>query len=438
MLSSISWRNKIKTLMIFMAWITKGLYLEALGPAMIDLKLIYSTNYESITRAVSGRGAGGFIGAVLGAFIVDKYEGHLDLCMALGTMICGVSVLLVPLLPSIDYVWFLYILIGCNSCMVNMAGTRIALKIWRDRSSTVLQLLHMGFGVGALLVPLLCYPFLAVVEAVHSDNGNKDGDYHVIKESRVHIAFVFIGLFTCAVAIPFFIFQINDKSSLKSNTKESAPVIDTKEKSIKEIINPATYADGNFWIGFSTLSFLSLYYFNLLGGEKTFATFTRTISVDVFHLDKAQASYLNMIFWLSLTLGRLCGSIVSRHVEISRLITIYVILHGCSLLALNLFGLSSAYSFFALTILIGVTVAPLYPLGIAYGNSLINMTGFCLMVVIFTGSFGDFAYLWTAGRIYDMYGASAIFQTAAVAAWLIAGSVILFRIFVKFINGSSK
>lgn len=98
----------------------QGLYLEALGPAMIDLKLIYMTNYESITRAVSGRGAGGFLGAVLGAVIVDKYEKKLDLCMALGTILSGVSVMLVPMLPSIDYVWLLYFVIGCSSCMVNM------------------------------------------------------------------------------------------------------------------------------------------------------------------------------------------------------------------------------------------------------------------------------------------------------------------------------
>lgn len=91
---------------------------------MIDLKLIYTTNYESVTRAVSGRGAGGFIGAVVGALLVDKFNDRLELFMALFTTVAGLCVAVVTNLPSIDHVWLLYCLIGGSSNVVNM-GTYI-------------------------------------------------------------------------------------------------------------------------------------------------------------------------------------------------------------------------------------------------------------------------------------------------------------------------
>jgi len=90
---------------------------------MIDLKLIYNTNYESVTRAVSGRGAGGFIGAVIGALVVDKYDTHLELFMAIFTTVAGLCVMVVTGLPSIGHVWLLYCLIGGSSNIVNMGKT---------------------------------------------------------------------------------------------------------------------------------------------------------------------------------------------------------------------------------------------------------------------------------------------------------------------------
>ncbi|XP_045196699.2 major facilitator superfamily domain-containing protein 4A-like [Mercenaria mercenaria] len=264
----VTLRHICQTFMIFMAWVTKGLYLEVSGPAMIDLKLIYNTNYESITRSVAGRGAGGFLGALIGALIVDKFERQLDLCIAIGTTIAGICIALIPHVPTTGHVWMLYFMIGCVSNAVNMGGTRIALEIWKERSSIVLQLLHMGFGVGALTDPLICSPFLAVIENVQKDDMNPNPHYHVIKESRAHLAFLIIGIFTCCVAIPFFLFQLTAKRS--TVVKETVPSTSAKAKSFKEIFNPATYANGNFYYGLCALILLFFIFFQCCRWRKTF------------------------------------------------------------------------------------------------------------------------------------------------------------------------
>ncbi|WAR07058.1 MFD4A-like protein, partial [Mya arenaria] len=337
----VSRRNKAKTFAVFLLWITKGLYLEALGPAMIDLRLIYATNYASVTRAVAGRGAGCFIGAAVGGVLIDRWPSLLELWCAVFTTVAGLGVSMVTYLPSIDHVWLLYLLLGAASSIVNIAGTKLALSMWKEKSSIILQLLHMGFGVGALLGPLMCTPFLAVMEQTGTQ------PVRVVTESR---------------------------------------------------------------------------------GEKTYVSFVRTISVDVFKLGKNEASYLNSVFWMSLTGGRFVGSFVSHFVSTRAMITVMVLLNAISSTLCNMYGLTDAQVLWVFTVLEGFLIAPMYPLGVAYSNSLINLSGFCLMLIALMGGLGDMIFLWSAGRVYDQQGAPAIFRMVNAAFALLAAVLLVFRI----------
>lgn len=300
----------------------------------------------------------------------------------------------------------------------------------------VLQLLHTGFGVGALMGPLVCSPFLAVVKNVHEVESDTNAYYHVLKESRADIAYFFVGFFTFGVVIPFYLFQLtNKKHSVAMKTTSLTPA---RSKSFKDIINPATYANGNFYYGLSTLTLLSLYFLNLIGGEKVFATFVRTISVDVFHFEKEEASYLNTIFWVSLTSGRITGAIIARFVHVRNLIFIQTVLHLVTVMILNGYALSDPKIFWSLTILEGLVISPLYAQGVAYGHTVLNLTGFCLMVIVFAGNVGDLTYLWTAGKMYDVYGPSSILYAAGIAASLLVVSVVLLRISARMARSAPK
>ncbi|WAR07088.1 MF4B1-like protein [Mya arenaria] len=360
---------------------SSGLYLEALGPAMIDLRLIYATNYASVTRAVAGRGAGCFIGAAVGGVLIDRWPSLLELWCAVFTTVAGLGVSMVTYLPSIDHVWLLYLLLGAASSIVNIAGTKLALSMWKEKSSIILQLLHMGFGVGALLGPLMCTPFLAVME----QNGTQP--VRVVTKSRVHVAFLLIGIITLLVAVPFYSFQFTNHNH---------------------------------------------------SGEKTYVSFVRTISVDVFKLGKNEASYLNSVFWMSLTGGRFVGSFVSHFVSTRAMITVMVLLNAISSTLCNMYGLTDAQVLWVFTVLEGFLIAPMYPLGVAYSNSLINLSGFCLMLIALMGGLGDMMFLWSAGRVYDQQGAPAIFRMVNAAFALLAAVLLVFRIATRSCTTHTK
>ena len=87
---------------------------------MIDIRIIYTANYEDVASSISGRGAGGFVGALLGGFLVDKFAQHIDLQIALAQTVASVAVLTVPFSFAISFVFFHYFTLGLCGAIINI------------------------------------------------------------------------------------------------------------------------------------------------------------------------------------------------------------------------------------------------------------------------------------------------------------------------------
>ena len=87
---------------------------------MIDLKLIFHASYEEVSRSVSARGVGGFTGALLGGFLVDKYGNSLYLITACIEIVASVGVTCVPFAPDVNFLWVLYFVLGSCASIANI------------------------------------------------------------------------------------------------------------------------------------------------------------------------------------------------------------------------------------------------------------------------------------------------------------------------------
>ncbi|XP_060571193.1 sodium-dependent glucose transporter 1-like isoform X3 [Ruditapes philippinarum] len=402
--------NKInKVIMLTLVWGSMGFYLEIPGPTMIDIKIIFSATYEEVSRSVSGRGAGGFFGALIGGILVDKCSNSLDLLIALSETIAGLAIILVPYTYTINTLWFHYFALGVCSGVIGIAGIRSVIMLWPEKTAVSLQLLHVGYGIGALLVPLVVNPFLAVVQfpKQKSPNKNKE-DFKVIKGTRVHIAYIAIGIATMLLSLAFYRFHFNRYFCKGYKRVKTSSESSSKKLTFKEMINPATYSNGQFCYGVYILTVLFLYYFTLVGGMEMFGQFVRSFSVTVFRFSKSEASYLNMTFWLGLTIGRLVGSVLSSYMPIRKLFLFQVFMHLMSSSMLNMYASLRPSLLWYCTAFEGFLISPLYPSGIAYGNTLIEISGMCLMIIQFAGSFGDLSFIWIGGKLYDLYGPKSV------------------------------
>lgn len=296
----------------------------------------------------------------------------------------------------------------CNTRIVFSACIRSVITLWPERTASLLQLLNVGYGLGALLVPILVNPFLAVLRTVkhHNPHHPKEGDFVVVHETRLQNAFVIIGVFTCLLSLVFYLFHFKPPPLKGHSTTYSA--LNTKEdiyeNSIRSAIKKIISANSQCLYTTGVCVLLFLFFFNEGGGQEMFAHFVRSFSVEVFKFNKTQASYLNTTFWLGITLGRICSTFTATYIPARRLFRIQILSHAICTTLLNLYASTSPPMLWIGTFAEGFLISPLFASGIAYANTLLEVTGTCLMVIQLAGSAGDLVFIWVAGELYDSFG----------------------------------
>lgn len=306
--------------------------------------------------------------------------------------------------------------------------------MWADKSAWLLQTLNVGYGVGALFVPLLVNPFLAIVRP-NTRTDQKGNDYIVLQETHIHKAFISIGIFTFALSLLFYFFYWKQLSVKGYSIKYSSLQTVSKRRqsrSFYDAINPATYANGQFVYGSITFVLLFSFFFNIGGGEEMFAHFVRSISVKVFKFSKTEASYLNTSFWFGLTLGRIVTSFTAAYISPRKLFRTHIILHAVATTLVNLSASYSRQMLWVGTFVEGVLISPLYAGGIAYASTLVEVTGVCLMVIQLAVSAGDLVYIWVAGMLYDSFGPQAVLYAVQLVGATLLVLGIIFRMMERF------
>ncbi|KAK3577971.1 hypothetical protein CHS0354_008914 [Potamilus streckersoni] len=388
------------------------MYSEIPGATMIDLKILFNANYEQISRSVSARGIGSIIGGFVGGFFMDRFSDWSDLLLAVFLTLGGLVFLFVPFVHDLGFLWFVFFATGIASGVANIAINVGVLQMWEEKAAPPLHAIHMGFGVGALLAPLLANPFLAVV-ADDQKNGTSAGNItfgnateHYLKETAVQYPFVIIAFLIIGSGIPFFVYQCFHIKKHKTYSHINSE--ERRKPSLKEMINPATYADGSLFYGCVMFSLLFVYYFMTVGGEQMFGNFVRSFAVDNLHFSRDHASYLDTTFWACFTVGRFIGIVSSKFLSLRFLLITEVTLNFISVTTMDILATRGQSYLWGFTIAQGLIAAPLYPIGMSFGNTLVKISGVCLTLIEVAGSLGDFTFLWLTGKYYNLYGPHAI------------------------------
>lgn len=431
--------RKVKTLSLILVWTSMGLYGEIGGPTMLDLRIRFHANSEDIARSISANGIGIFVGAVISGLFVDTLGAWKFLIVTIAQLLSTITIVSMPFVRSLALLWLMFFCLGTSAGAVNVAGQRLLIEMWKEGTPAPMHALHMGFGIGALLAPLIANPFLAILQfaddntnATHNTAGQSDcndDSFIILKESRVHWAYVAIGLLSAVISLPFFIYPVIKCYSKRQllqyyNMDEEKPTNTLSNiQKFLTMLNPATSARGSWKFGLFVYITIFLYFINLVGGEQLFGNFVRTFSVDELKFSRDEASYLDTVYWGSFTMGRFTGSIVSHFIAISKLLVLDVSLNLVAVTCLVFFVSDSKSCLWAFTAVVGFLIAPIYPAGVAYTNTQLEIGGVVLIIVVFATGFGSMFYIWVTGVLYQTYGPKTILfsiQTSAVLVFLIA------------------
>ena len=339
------------------------------------------------------------------------------------------------------------------------AGQKLVLELWKEKSTSPMLAVNLGFSVGSLVVPQIADPFLAVLKEHQSANNDSvtnsvesntaptlimtrsslmqntsttlaisDHTSLFIKETRIQWAYMIVAIVAFAVSMPFFCFQICGKSY--RNIEVEKTQTERKDSSLVSMIDPKTCANGNRIYGLQIFLLLFLFSFQAFGGEYICAQFIRSYAIDTYSMDGDEASWLNTSFWISYTIGTFLGFITGRWVPIRKLILIECVGMLISTILFAIFAQRNATFLWIFTQSVGAFIAPAFPLCMVWGDAHVKLTGFAITIICFGGSLGGFVYLWIVGHLYDSKGPHTFLYSCVICGLLMC----LFAFALHFIS----
>lgn len=320
------------------------------------------------------------------------------------------------------------------------AGNTTILYLWREKASAPMHMLHLGFGIGCLIVPLIVNPFLPLM-AFLPDCFNATGQNYtipptadpapstafptpstavpttnltstdfincsiddiesafVLEDSLAEYAYAIVAIPTLFLAFTFMIFQcilppVHDISGTKIRKRKS-----------KAMLNPGSCTGGDWGYGIVLFSFVFLYFVFAVGFERFYSKFIRTYAVDELNFTKDEGSYVNSGFWVAFSLGRFFGFAFGKCISIRLMLVCEFCGVFLSALGLNLatyFAVHPEVTFWIFSLLIGLFLGPMWPTGIYWTDYHVELSGMGITVICLAGGCGGFSCVSAMGYIYE-------------------------------------
>ncbi len=351
-------------------WVTflvVGLSLSILGPALTELRGRSGAGIGDIGILFVGQAVGYVVGSFVGGTLFDRFHGHRVYAVSLLTM--AVGLLLVPSFSDLPPLFFAFVLIGIGAAIADVGAN--ALLMWELGPGTgrSMNVLHLCFGVGALIAPLAVYAGLDL--AVRG----------------AAAACVLLAIW--AVRVP-------------------APRV--------RVATAEQHADTTWRL----LLLLAVFFFLYVGLEVGFAGWIRTYGEEV-DFSELGATWLTTSFWIGFTVGRVASSANGQRVRPKVVLAI-----ACSATVGAAFvlvvGDGRAAPVWIGAALMGLATAPQFPVMLTYLERRIHVTGYATSWFVGAAGLGGLVFPWVIGQWFDAIGAAALPWSMLVLSLLTLGS----------------
>jgi FHS family Na+ dependent glucose MFS transporter 1 len=360
----------------FLLFICIGLDMALVGPTLPAL-----AGQTGSTLGTMGMvffvGAGGFsLGTLLGGWLFDWAPAKRIL--VIGQFIVTALVFLIPHIPSFGALMALYVVKGIAGGTVHVGANTLMVWTHKEKAGPFVNALHFFFGLGAFLSPFL-FGLLINAGRTYADA------YHVLACVSLAVGII-----------------------LWATLKPPAPA----PRAAKE----QAASDGGRRLALLVISAM-LFLFFYVSAEITFGGWIYTYAVTLKLADAARAAYLNSIFWLAFTIGRLIS--IPAAVRFSPARIIPIALAGCALFLglLILFPASPAAVWIAAAGA-GFCMAPVWPSGFTLAGQSVRLTARISGFILLGDSLGGMVLPGLTGWIMERAGAPAMARMVLISVGL--------------------
>ena len=353
-----------------------------LGPTLSRLATQTGSTLSQISILFLAKSAGYVSGSLLSGRAYDRFAGHPILVLA-GLALAG-GMALTPIAPWLWLLAAFMFILGLAEGAIDVGTNTLIVWTYGDGVGPYMNGLHLAFGVGAFVGPLV------VAQAIAWSGG---------------IAWAYWAL--ALIILPTSAWLARLPSPTPHMTAQTAP-------------------DGA--VKYALVALFVACFFFYVGAEVSFGSWVYTYANRLGLADPVMAAYLTSAFWGALTVGRLMAIPIAARFRPRTIMAVN--LAGCVLsVGLALFFPASTLVIWISAIGAGLSMASVFP-------TLMNLAGRRLRLTARTTSFffvgaslGGMVWPWIIGQLFEPVGPRITMATIFVVVGLEAAAFVALMIY---------
>jgi fucose permease len=351
----------------YAAFLSFGLVIAALGPALSGLAAHTQTDLSQISMLFTARSLGFLLGAWLGGRIFDRLAGHPVLVSLL--LVMGLATALTPVQPRLWLLILLMLILGISVGIMEVGSNTLLVLIHRHNLDPWMNGLHFFFGVGAFLSPIIMTQVLAAT-----------GD----------ITWGFWILALLALLPAGWLVRLPGPANKDSATNGQGGRLNYR------LVIP-----------------LALLFLLYVGAEAGLGGWIYTFTTTLHPGAETTAGYLTAAFWGSLTIGRLLAIPLSTRLRPRLMLGLDFT--GClfSISPLLLWPASLA-AVWVSTVGAGLFMASIFPTLLTFAERRMQISGRASSYFFVASGLGGMTIPWFIGQVFETLGPASTMVTISL------------------------
>lgn len=306
--------------------------------------------------------------------------------------------------------------------------------MWKEKAALPVHFLHFGYGVGALISPLIARPFLsrhATLNITHGwNNLSADNDSMisesttnatvkdiVVKESLIEIPYAIVSAFIFFIGlvyVGFFLFKpFRRLTAMLGSSSYSRPC-------------DAPFLKDRPITAVPILVLFFFYYMMVNAIDRALGSFLFTYAVESdIGFSKGEAAYLNTAYFACYAGGRAIMGLIAWKFPVKFIMFSEVYLMTSCLAVITFYAYDKHLYLWVFSCLVAFFFGPIYPSGVAWVDRYVPMYGLVVAVFDLGDGVGAFASNSLSGYLISKLGPhSLLYFTFSVAVSLCVNIII--------------
>lgn len=427
------WRHKHTTITLCFVFWSFGMCVAFLGPTLLDLGCKTQTVFSTMSWVFFSQSLFILLGAAAGGILVERLTPNLTL--VLGTAMMTITMALIPVCHVLAVLAVVLAIMGFFMGCIDTVANVYMIRIYSKDVSPFLQALHFFYGIGAFVSPMIAQPFLLNEDcSLFIDNssepmldqedmnpagGGLPASSLAEAQEKTHIDYAFWIMALLMVPVVLLALSLVGKqwyrrrlASQDPGTKQAwyESVDDPSVPAVPDKTGKATGASQIILVALLTAAMMFLYD----GLQAAYGGYIYSYAVKgAARLPRADAAYLNALFWGMFAMGRLIS--IALATKLAPALMLLCNVCGCTLGVTLMLSVPWSKAVLIMgTMLMGIFMSSVFPTALSLAEQCIYVSPRITSTLVFGAALGEMSMPVILGHEFHRIGPTAFPVTCMV------------------------